>query len=286
MLKNIMRQLEVITALVIAASATTNAALEVIGSGYARTGTDTLRTALNELGYKTYHMKEIIQGKLLSDIHDWIALAENNCSDVEALKDLFERGGWTATVDFPSTMCWEALTRIYPDAKVIHSERKSEEEWWDSASNSVTIIHTKFPLNIMNRVLPFWRTKREMLNAIWSACAGKKVSDSDPGWPSVYKSDFLAAYSANNQRVRQVVPSERLLIQDHSKGWTLLADFLGKDVPNTPYPHRNTRVEFIRFAHRLSAMVILTAVVIIALAVFIIKKIGQVSVKGKTNKTE
>ena len=125
-----------------------------------------------------------------------------------------------------------------------------------------------------------------MLNAIWSVCAGKKVSDSDPGWPSVYKSEFVAAYSANNDRVRQVVPSERLLIQDHSKGWTLLADFVGKDVPTIPYPHKNTRLEFIRFAHRLSAMVILAVIVILTLIVYVIKKIGQLSVRGKKNKTE
>ncbi|KAL7516282.1 hypothetical protein ACHAWX_001314 [Stephanocyclus meneghinianus] len=286
MIKHIMQRIKAFTVLTLAAPASTNAALEVIGSGYARTGTDTLRTALNELGYKTYHMKEIIQGKLLSDIHDWIALAENNCSDLEVLRDLFERGGWTATVDFPSTMCWEALMQIYPNAKVVHTERKSGEEWWDSASNSVTIIHAKFPINVMNRVLPFWRTKREMLNSIWSVCAGKKVSDSDPGWPSVYKSELVAAYSTNNDRVRQVVPSERLLIQDHSKGWTSLAGFLGKDVPKIPYPHRNTRAEFIRFAHRLSAIVVCAVVVILTLTVYTFKKIGQLSNRGKKKKTD
>ena len=116
-----------ITGIILAAPAFTNATLEVIGTGYGRTGTDSLREALNELGYKTYHMKEIMHGKLLSDVHDWITLAENNCSDEQALKDLFERGGWTATVDFPSSMCWETLIQVYPNAKVIHTEREPEE---------------------------------------------------------------------------------------------------------------------------------------------------------------
>ena len=34
--------------------------MQVIGVGHCRTGTKSLQTALNELGYKTYHMIELI----------------------------------------------------------------------------------------------------------------------------------------------------------------------------------------------------------------------------------
>lgn len=271
--------------LILAAPALTNAALAVIGTGHGRTGTDTLREALNELGYKTYHMKEIIERQLLSDIHVWTALAENNCKDVEALKDLFERGGWTAAVDYPASMCWETLINVYPHAKVIHTERESEE-WWDSVSNSVAILPTKFPINIMMRVIPFWRAHYKMVNALWSVSAGKNVSISDPGWPSVHKKEIVAAYSTNNKRVRQLVPRRRLLIQDHSKGWNLIAKFLGKDIPDTPYPHRNTRAEWNRFSRRLTIGVSIAAFLFVTITAYIIKKIAQVCVKGNKNKTE
>ena len=64
--------------------------LEVIGSGYGRTGTDSLRVALNTLGFKTYHMKEIIENQLSSHVKTWHKQAENKCADVHAMKALFE----------------------------------------------------------------------------------------------------------------------------------------------------------------------------------------------------
>ena len=231
-------------------------------------------------------MHEIIEGRLLSDVHVWTALAENHCDDVEALKDLFDRGGWTAAVDFPASICWETLMRIYPNAKVVHTERDSEEKWWDSVSNSIAILPKKFFANIIMRVVPFFRAFRKMLTALWSSITGKPMTFSDPGWPSSYKSELVAAYSANNQRVRQVVPRERLLIQDHSKGWSLLAEFLGKDIPDKPYPHRNSRAEVLGSARRLSVGFFLAAVVFIAITAFVIKKLVQVFIKGRKIKNE
>ena len=125
-----------------------------------------------------------------------------------------------------------------------------------------------------------------MVNAMWSFIGKKQVSDSDPGWPSVYKDDLVAAYSANNKRVRQVVPRRRLLIHDHRKGWTLLAKFLGKDIPNKPYPHRNTRAELIRFGRRLSMGASLTAVVFLAIAAYVVKRLAQPSGTGSNKKVE
>lgn len=275
-----------ITVIIVAALTSPNAALDVIGSGYGRTGTDSLREALNELGYKTYHMNEIIEGRLLSDVDVWTALAENDCDDVDALKDLFDRGGWTAAVDFPASICWESLIRIYPNAKVVHTERDSEEKWWDSVSNSIAILPKTFPINVIMRLFPFWRSYCKMLTALWSSIAGGNMTFSDPGWPSAYKSELVASYSANNQRVRLVVPRERLLIQDHSKGWNLLAKFLGKDIPNKRYPHKNARTEIIGTARRLSVGFSVAAVVFIAITAFVIKKLAQFVVKRNKNKKD
>lgn len=281
-----MRRIASITILLLSAFVSAHAALEVIGSGYGRTGTDTLREALNELGYKTYHMHEIIHGRLLSDVRDWTALMENNCDDTEALKDLFDRGGWTAAVDFPASICWETLMQIYPDAKIIHTQRDSEEKWWDSMSNSIAILPKWFLSKIMMRLVPFFRSFLEMLTAMWSSVAGENITLSDPGWPSAYKSQLVGAYSANNQRVRQFVPSGRLLIQDHSKGWHLLAEFLRKDIPDKPYPHRNTRAEVIGSARRRSVMFSVAVLVFLAVTVFIVRKLVGLVKGRKKNKKE
>lgn len=227
-------------------------ALEVIGSGYGRTGTFSLKTALDELGYKTYHMKEIVHASLLSDVHVWKMEAETNCSDVDAMKELFDRGGWTAAVDFPSSMCWETLIKAYPAAKVIHTERESADKWWDSASSTIAFMGTKFPLNVVQRVVPFFIAHSAMVDSLWSFVTKKNVSVRDDGFPFIYKQQFIDGYESNNARVREIVPSDRLLVQNHKNGWTDLCTFLDKDVPELPYPHSNSRDEFVANIRKLS----------------------------------
>jgi len=258
-----------------------NAALEVIGSGYGRTGTDTLREALNELGYKTYHMREIMKGQLLSDIKVWHDQIENDCSDVEALRDLFERGGWTAALDFPTVMCYESLMIAFPQAKIIHTERKSSEQWWNSASNSIMIIASLFPFNVLHAVIPFLKIRKAMLNSMWSkVLGGKNITISDDDFPLGYKEEFIAAYEANNARVRKVVPRKRLLIQDHSKGWTDLCKFLGKEVPEIPYPYSNKRRDFYRFAYKMAFKFIFGAVTAFVICIFLMYKLLQLFTKN------
>lgn len=281
-----MRRITSIPILLLSAFVSTHADLKVIGSGYGRTGTDTLREALNELGYKTYHMHEIIHGRLLSDVRDWTALMENNCDDAVALKDLFDRGGWTAVVDFPASICWETLMRIYPDAKIVHTERDSEETWWDSVSNSIAILPKRFLSKIMMRLVPFFRSFLEMITAMWSSVSGENMTFSDPGGPLAYESQLVGAYSANNQRVRQFVPSGRLLIQDHGNGWHLLAEFLGKNIPDKPYPYRNTRAEVIGSARRRSVRFSVAVLVFLAVTVFIVRKLVGLVKGRKKNKKE
>lgn len=242
-----------------------------------------LLPASNSFGFIT---AEIIDGGLAQDIEDWNALAENSCSDTELLKSIFERGGWAAAVDFPASMCWEQLSVLYPNAKVVHTERTSPEKWWESATGSILVVHTIFPINILNRLVPFWVAHHKMADAMWSVVAKKTISDTHPGWPDVYKKDILAGYSANSQRVREVVPSERLLIQDHSQGWKLLAEFLGKDIPDKPYPHVNTRADWQAFFRNLSIGVSVAFIVSIGAVALVLRKIIGMLTGGKKNKAE
>lgn len=215
---------------------------------------------------------------------DWTTLAENNCSDVELLKSIFERGEWKAAVDFPACLCWEKLTEIYPLAKVIHTERASPEKWWESAAESILVVHSSFPMTVMNRVIPFFVEHHKLANALWTSVAKKAVSDTEPGWPTIYKAELLAGYSENNQRVREIVPSERLLVQDHSQGWKLLAEFLSKDVPDKPYPYSNTRAEFQAFFRNMIFGFGAASVVFIGIVAFVLKKVAGIF--GKSNKSK
>lgn len=281
-----MKGTQAITGLILAASPHTNAELQIIGSGYGRTGTDTLRESLTVLGYKTYHMKEILFGQLHQDAVDWKKIIDTNCDDVELLKDIFERGGWTAAVDLPTSLCWEQLMQIYPNAQVIHTERTSAEKWYESASNSILIGSTMFPFNIMSKVVPFWIDHRLMVESMWSMIVNKSVRRSDAGWPDVYKKELMAAYDANNVRVREIVPNERLLIQDHSKGWELLTIILEKDVPDIPYPHSNTRKEFVWLFRKYTIVGVVAVSFLIVAIAFLLKSMLRIFSGGKKKKPE
>lgn len=259
----------------------TDAALEIIGSGYGRTGTDTTREALTMLGYKTYHMREIIDNQLLSHVEVWKEAAETNCANIDSIKSIFEEGGFTAAVDYPEAMCWEQLSKAYPDAKVLHTQRESTEKWWDSASNTILIVHTKFPVSVFNAIFPFWNAHHAMSNAMWSNMLKRHVKDSDDGWPDVYKEELLARYESNNARVREVVDESRLLVQDHKDGWTKLCTFLGKDVPNVPYPHSNTRAQFRAFFRNLELFVGCAVLVAFVVVVYLTKRVLTVIYKGE-----
>ncbi|KAL7460603.1 hypothetical protein ACHAXS_001048 [Conticribra weissflogii] len=219
-------------------------------------------------------MKEIVEGQLRSDATLWRAQAENNCADVDALRDMFEKGGWTAAVDFPASLCYERLMRVFPDAKIVHTERKSAEQWWDSASNSIMIVGTIFPYNIFYNRIPFFRSHKAMSDAMWGrVLGGRKVTVDDDDFPQAYREEFIAAYEANNVRVRKVVPRKRLLIQDHSKGWTDLCIFLKKEVPDVPYPHVNTLDDFYKFANYVAMKIAIGASVAFAVFVLAVRKL-------------
>ena len=103
---------------------------------------------------------------------------------------------------------------------------------------------------------------------------GRPITEMDTGYPHVYKSELMRGYDANNARVREVVPMERLLIQDHSKGWKGLTDFLGRDMPEESYPHSNTREDFMAMFRRMGyqaagAVLFCLVVVILFLRVLI-----------------
>jgi hypothetical protein len=216
-------------------------------------------------------MMEIFDNTLSTHVSTWHELLSNNCSDVESMKNLFEELEYTAAVDFPAAFCWEALMRAYPEAKIVHTQRSSAEAWYDSASNSIMIIRTLFPFNIIMAVVPFFRSHGAMADVLWSRLAGKQVSAGEPDFPLAHKADFIASYHANNARVLEVVPPDSLLIQDHKQGWDPLCAILQKPVPGHPYPHVNSRAELKAMVRNLGLAVCGAGVVAVAVLVLLVR---------------
>ena len=200
--------------------------LAVIGSGFGRTGTKSLKEALETLGMAPcHHMHEIVTHP--EQVAHWQAVAAGkpvNWNDVFA--------GYTSQVDWPGAHVWRELSVAFPSAKVVHTER-DPDAWWNSYSKTIG----KLMLNYKNIPLP------PHISAMLDAW-GKMVGDTVFSGKALDRDTCIAAYKHNNQRVRDTIPADRLLVFNVAEGWEPLCRFLGVAVPSTAFPHHNLRADF------------------------------------------
>jgi hypothetical protein len=207
-------------------------ALRVVGVGMGRTGTNSLKLALEQLlDAPCHHMVEVFAQP--SQIPLWTAAAAGE-ADWPAIFD-----GYTATVDWPGAAFWRQLVTNYPDAVVLLSKRESADAWWTSASRTI--------FEAFNGVTPppppmvgWFETLRGLL-----------------AWDGIDPTDEASAkvgYERHLQAVRDEVPAERLVEWTTGDGWAPLCAALGVDVPDEPFPHVNTTDEFrARFEERVGS---------------------------------
>ena len=119
----------------------------------------------------------------------------------------------------------------FPAAKVIHTERP-EDEWWKSFSATIG----KFFRIAPDMPLP------PHIADIFKTMSGWFMQNTFGG--NVDKETAVAAYRLNNQRVRDSIPGDRLLVFNVGDGWGPLCRFLGVAEPETPFPRSNARDEF------------------------------------------
>lgn len=204
--------------------------LKVIGVGFGRTGTLSLKLALDELGLgPCYHMVETIA----YPEHDamWLALARGETPDWRPIL-----AGYTSTVDWPGLMIWRELAAASSDAKIILTMR-DPEEWYASAAATIFARMLEFESLRADpdAVDPLRRGHMEMVNAI--------VVEKTFGG-SLDREHAIAAFNTHNDEVQRSVPPERLLVYESQEGWDPICAFLGVPVPATPYPKANTTEEF------------------------------------------
>jgi hypothetical protein len=198
--------------------------LRVIGAGMGRTGTHSLKLALEQLlGAPCYHMRELFDHP--EHIPAWHAAALGNMPDWDKL---FE--GYAAAVDWPAAAFWPELIEAYPDALVILSVRDSES-WWQSASQTIFPSSRSF-----GEQSEEGRRWFEMVVAMMNSRFTPHLEDREAA---------IAAYEANNQKARTLVPDSRLLEWTASEGWPPICQALGLPVPDEPFPLTNTRDEWL-----------------------------------------
>lgn len=201
-------------------------ALEIVGTGFGRTGTLSLKHALEQLGFgPCYHMIEVAQNPGHSAL--WSAAHDGARSDWAALF-----ASYRATVDWPSTAFWRQIVDAYPRARVIHSERPAAA-WYASVRSTIYQV-MKRPTP--ESAPPAMREQLEMARKlILRGVFDDRFED---------EAHAIAVYEAHNARVKREIPRERMLVYELGQGWEPLCRFLGVAVPATPYPRLNTTEEF------------------------------------------
>ena len=205
--------------------------VRVIGAGFGRTGTLSLKRALEDLGFgPTYHMREVMRRP--SHIDRWLRYARTGAMDWDELFCGFGSG-----VDFPVSCAWEELTSHYPDAKVVLSVRDAQQ-WWASAASTIYPVRTVFPGWVL-QLVPTTRHFVEMTDRlVWDGIFDGRFADRDHA---------VAVFEHHIDHVRATCLSERLLVFDVAEGWEPLCAFLDVPVPRHPFPRLNDAKSTRRF---------------------------------------
>ncbi len=199
--------------------------IAVIGAGFGRTGTLSLKWALERLGLgPCHHMSEILVNP--GQLPLWQAAARGEEVDWDqALK------GYRSTMDWPSAFFWRELTQAYPQAKVILSTR-DPEAWYASFSRTA--------LELAGAKDDIADPHMRATLAMGEYLVGSRVFDGRADDPE----HALTIFKAHEAAVRDAIPANRLLVFDVRQGWSPLCDFLGLAVPEEPFPRINNVSEF------------------------------------------
>jgi hypothetical protein len=198
--------------------------LQVVGAGLGRTGTHSLKIALEQLlGAPCYHMLEVFGRP--DDIAVWHRAVNGDMPDWnDFLSD------YTATVDWPASAFWRELADANPDAVVLLSSRDTEG-WWKSVTNTI--------FNVARREVP---PDEPDLQAQMKMIDDMFRLRFTPNWQD--ETEAKRAFEAHNADVRASVPADRLIDYCPGDGWKPICDKLGLPVPTEPFPHVNTTDEF------------------------------------------
>ncbi|TMR20206.1 sulfotransferase [Nonomuraea turkmeniaca] len=211
--------------------------MKVIGAGLPRTGTTSMKAALERLGFAPcYHMVEVMTHP--DHVDRWLEAVAGKVQTREDWDRVFE--GYEAEVDWPASHYWRELADAYPEGKVVLTVR-DPHTWYPSirmllSGENRPDLSDEMPEQV-RLLFASMQRMRPALDQIGRTHFG-------PDW--TFGDDLadeelvVAAFNRHVETVEQTVPAERLLVFDVREGWEPLCAFLGVDVPaGEPFPHLN-----------------------------------------------
>ena len=215
--------------------------MKVIGAGFGRTGTTSLKAALEALGFgPCYHMTEVFAHPWHADV--WVAAARGETADLDAVLE-----GYEATLDWPACAFYEEIMQRHPEAKVLLSVR-DPERWYKSTRGTI------YPLTLLLDSSPTVRLIFGLATLLaYGGFAGIKSSlPHDVIWDGTFDGRFedrtyaIEVFEQHIEDVKRRVPSERLLVYEVKEGWAPLCEFLGVPEPEEPFPRLNDAAQMQR----------------------------------------
>ena len=197
--------------------------MKVIGAGVGRTGTYSLKLAINRLGLGPCHHMEEVLHNMARQVPLWVDATADR-PDWDQIYD-----GYESAVDWPTACFFRKLNAAYPDARFVLTVR-SPESW--AASFSETIYKLLASRDEAPQEMKAWLDMAADVIAKTGFPAGLDV-------PRLQE-----AFEAHNEAVKAAIPAERLLVFEVKSGWPALCEFLGVDTPEEPFPRTNDRAEF------------------------------------------
>ena len=191
--------------------------LSVIGAGFGRTGTLSMKSALELLGFgPCHHMVEVNASPVQRD--QWRAIAAGDHADWDSVFS-----GYHSCVDWPAAFYWKALSVHYPQAKIILTTRSSQS-WYESIRKTIfaSVGRSKDPDSLGVKLIA---------QTIFSG----KLHD---------ERNAIELYEKNIAEVKASFDSDRLLVYRLGDGWQPLCRFLERPVPDAPYPRTNSSSDF------------------------------------------
>ena len=206
--------------------------VQVIGAGFGRTGTWSLKAALEQLGFgPAFHMIDLLPHPDRAPMF----LAALNGEDVD-WNEVFD--GYRATVDWPGCTFYDRILAAYPDAKVLLSVR-DPDKWYESAKKTIYAMKEAADRDALvgdgpgapPEVLQMIRT------LMWETTFENRFADKDFA---------ISVFEKHNAAVKRTVPADRLLVYEIQQGWEPICEFLDVDVPEGDFPHLNDADSFRR----------------------------------------
>lgn len=208
--------------------------MQLIGAGLPRTATLSQKAALERLGLEPcYHMMSVMTD--LDEVGRWEAALDDPARAADIL------GEYAATVDWPGSFYVSELVQRFPDAPVLLSVRDGDA--W-ARSMRATILEALYGDSLMAHmsearaaVDPRWRAYNELMREMWRRSGLITGAETSDAWMAL-------AMERYNEEIRRLVPARRLLEWSPSDGWEPLCAFLGREVPDEPFPAVNDGAAF------------------------------------------